>query len=78
MLNTFDKIAKGYKTYTSTALFAALAFYLNQRGVDVSQAQSLVEQVYHVVGDGINQIIALLAGLQIIIRKAMADKQEGK
>lgn len=78
MLKALDKIAKGYKTYTSTALFAALAFYLNQRGVDVSQAQTLVEQVYHVVGDGVNQIIALLAALQVVIRKAMADKQTGQ
>lgn len=75
MLKIFDKIAKGYKSYTSTALFAALAFYLNQRGVDVAQAQSLLEQVYHLASDTVNQAIALLTSLQFLIRKSMADKR---
>lgn len=75
MLNLLDKIAKGYKSYTSTALFAALAFYLNQRGIDVAQAQSLLEQLYALAGDGMNQIIAILAAFQVMIRKAMADKR---
>lgn len=75
MLEKIDSIAKGLKSYTSTALFAAVAFYLNQKGFDVSQAQSLLEQIYHVITDGMNQVIALIAAVQVLIRKAMPDKR---